>query len=335
MKVSAFERTASRVSYGVFLLVIVVAADVVLFNKIFGYGYPSHYEEDVERYPAPYVEFTGRPLARDHNESGFRGPLLEHAAVNDIKIAFFGGSTGYQGSPPIATVVETTLERLLSKSVHVANYSVVSSNHRQHLHGLLESFNTAQPDLVIFYGGFNEMLGSADYDPRPGYPYNHFYRAETGSLTKLLIQHSAIAAEIDKKYGVLSGIGALRQTERPLSEEWNRRVADKYFETLDLAHRVTGTFASSVLERARFMAFYQPYIVNPVFEETHTSVKNRIRAIPYVFDVSSAYDALGPSTYTDPVHVNQAAKNLMGETIGEIVADELRGAAREWESDSR
>ena len=326
MQVSALGKWTSRVSYAVFLLAIVIVSDVLLFNKLLGFGYPSHYDDEVHRYPAPYVAFTGRPFARDHNESGFRGPLLEQAAADDLKVAFFGGSTGYFGEPPITTVVEATLEKLLTTSVFVANYSVVSSNHRQHLHGLLENLNATQPDLVIFYGGFNEMLGSADYDPRPGYPYNHFYRAETGPLTKVLIENSAIAAEIDKKFGILSGIRSLRRKEQPLSGDWNSKVADKYFETLDLANRVTGTYTSSRFETTRFMAFYQPYIVKPEFRATHLSVKNRIKAIPYLFDVSSAYDAFGPDAYIDPVHVNQAAKNVMGEEIGAIVADELQKA---------
>ena len=326
MHVSTLGRWASRVSYSVFLLAVVIASDVLVFNKLLGFGYPSHYDEEVLRHPAPYVGFTGKPFARDHNEFGFRGPPLEQAKASDLKIAFFGGSTGYFGEPTIPTVVEATLKKLLNTSVFVANYSVVSSNHRQHLHGLIESFNATQPDLVIFYGGFNEMLGSSDYDPRPGYPYNHFYRAETGPLTKILIENSAIAAEIDKNFGILSGISSLRRKEQPLSDDWNSRVADKYFETLTLANRVTGTYTSSRFEKTRFMAFYQPYIVKPEFSATHLSVRDRIKAIPYVFDVSSAYDGFGLDAYIDPVHVKQAAKNVMGERIGAIVAEELRKA---------
>jgi len=48
--------------------------------------------------------------------------------------------------------------------------------------------------------------------------------------------------------------------------------------------------------------------------------------VPYLFDVSSAFDGLGMSVYTDPVHVEQVAKNVMGEKIGEIVAEELQRA---------
>lgn len=76
------------------------------------------------------------------------------------------------------------------------------------------------------------------------------------------------------------------------------------------------------------MAFYQPYTVKPEFKETHMSVRDRIKAIPYVFDVSSTYDVLGPSAYIDPVHVEQPARNLMGERIGEIVAKELAALAQ-------
>ena len=329
MNESVLSRIAFWLSYAVYLLVIVIVCDVLVFNKLLDFGYPSHYADEVVRQPAAYVGFTGKPFARAHNELGFRGSSLEEAAANDLKVAFFGGSTGYNGDPPIPTVVEATLERLLNRDVFVANYSVVSSNHRQHLHGLLEYFNGTQPDLIIFYGGFNEMQGAADYDPRPGYPYNHFYRADTGPFTKVLIEHSAIAAEIDKAFGILSGIGPLRREEQPLSDNWNSRVANKYFETLSLANQLTSSYASSRFGRAKFMAFYQPYIVKPEFRTAHLGVRERIQAVPYLFDVSSAFDGLGMSVYTDPVHVEQVAKNVMGEMIGEIVADSIERAGYE------
>ena len=94
-------------NYTFYLIAIIVVVDVFLFKDIFNFGYPSHYrQENIERYPAPYVGFTGKPNVEDHNEFGFRGKSFHFAGTNSIKIAFFGGSTGYVGDPTIAQVIE-------------------------------------------------------------------------------------------------------------------------------------------------------------------------------------------------------------------------------------
>ena len=64
---------------------------------------------DVLRAPAPYIEFKGKPLSSDHNKFGYRFDLNEKSDAT-IKIAFFGGSTGYLGNPPLPTILENDLE---------------------------------------------------------------------------------------------------------------------------------------------------------------------------------------------------------------------------------
>ena len=93
--------------------------------------YPRHYEEEnVLRYPAPYVEFTGKPNLNDHNEFGFRGSSFKESQPEDFKIAFWGESTGYKEDSPIAQRVKEELKKLTGINVFVTNYSIVSSNHR-------------------------------------------------------------------------------------------------------------------------------------------------------------------------------------------------------------
>ena len=326
MKVQeTLNKTKSIVGYLFYLIIVMTVFDVLILNKFLGFGYPRHYEEEnIQRYPVPYVTFTGKPNVLDHNEFGFRFPSFEEAEPDDFKIAFFGGSTGYHGSPPIAKIIENELKRLLGESVFVANYSVVSSNHRQHLHGIIEFLPHFEPDLVIFYGGYNETIQSAFYDPRPGYPYNFFYRSETRPFIKLLLENSAIIGEIDKRIGVFTGINKLKKKEQPFSDNWNKRIADKYFETLMIANKVAGTIDSNRYEKTKFLAFYQPYQVPEIFLSTHNEIKKRISAIKYTFDVSSEYDTLGKGIYSDIAHVNQHAKEVMGVKIAHIVAKEYQ-----------
>ena len=325
VNIQAWNKAKSVIGYLSYLVVVISLFDLLILNKLLGFGYPHHYEEETfQRYPAPYVEFIGKPDVGEHNEFGFRGPSFVESEPNDLKIAFFGGSTGYNGSPPIAGVIEKRLNALLGESVFVANYSVVSSNHRQHLHGIIEFLPDFRPDLVIFYGGYNDTVQGASYDPRPGYPYSFFYRSETGPFIKLLLQNSAIIGEIDKRTGILSGIRKLRNDHLPFSDDWNKRTADKYFETLMLANNVAGTIESERFGKTRFLAFYQPYQVPEHFMSTHNEIKERIGRTKYGFDVSSEYDALGRAVYRDSVHVDQRAKDVMGATIAGIVAEEIQ-----------
>jgi len=325
MKIVGLSRLVSAVKYIIYLVIIIAAFDVFIFHDYLGYGYPRHFdEENTLRFPAPYVAFTGKPNAKDHNEFGFRGPSFRQAGPDDFKIAFFGGSTGYNGSPPIAQIVERKLEALLGLDVFVANYSVTSSNHRQHLHGIIEFLPQFKPDLVIFYGGYNETIQSAKYDPRPGYPFNYYYRSETRPFFKLLLENSALMGAIDERTGMFSGINKLRAEQQPLSGDWNKRIVDKYFETLKLAKDVTGTIESRHFGNTEFLAFYQPFPIPEEFASAHNSIKNRLDALEYAFNVSSEYDALGKDVYSDYVHVNQQAKEVMGAKIARIVDSQYK-----------
>lgn len=324
MRMKILNKMKSIIAYLIYLVITITMFDVFVLHNIFGLGYPHHYEEEnIQRFPSPYVEFTGKPNVMDHNEFGFRGDSFVKVPPDVFKIAFWGGSTGYNGSPPIAKILERELAKRLKQSVFVANYSVVSSNHRQHLHGIIEFLPQFKPDLIIFYGGYNETIQSAHYDPRPGYPYNFFYRSETKPFVKLLLRNSAIIGEIDKKIGVFTGMNRLKKEQQPFSQDWNKRIVDKYFETLILANNIADTIESSFFGRTRYMAFYQPYQVPVAFAVAHHEIKERIKTIPYIFDVSSQYDPLGKEVYLDSVHVNQKAKEVMGKKIADIVVEWL------------
>lgn len=317
------DRVLFILKYSFYIAIILIVFDVFVLNKLLGFGHLRDFEqENIVRFPAPYVGFTGKPNAYIHNEFGFRGSSFKEAKTNDFKIAFFGGSTGYRGNPPIAKIVEKRLEKLWGVSIFVANYSVISSNHRQHLHGIIEFLPQFKPDLVIFYGGYNETIQHTHprYDPRPGYPYNHFYRAETSPFFKLLLQNSAIIGEIDKRIGVFTGINKLRVAQQPLSDDWNRRIAEKYYETLALANNIAGTLESKYFGNTQFLAFYQPYQVPKKFLSTHSNIKKHIGTLKYAFDVSSEYDVLGKKIYKDSVHVRPPAREVMGAKIANIIA---------------
>ena len=101
-------------------------------------------------------------------------------------------------------------------------------------------------------------------------------------------------------------------------------MIEKYFETLRLANSVTSIIESQRFGKTRFFAFYQPYQVPKELLSANNTIKNKIRSIKYVFDVSSEFDALGKEIYNDIVHVKQPANEVMGAKIAQIIAEELK-----------
>ena len=314
----------SAIKYVLFLTLVTLLVDVVVLRHIFGFGYHRHFdEENIQRSPAPYVMFTGKPNAADHNELGFRGPSFEQAPPDAFRIAFFGGSTSYFGNPPIPEKLEEELDRLLPFDSFVASYAVLSSNHRQHLHAIVEYLLATEVDLVVFYGGYNETIQTMIYDPRPGYPYNYFFRGELGTIWKLLMEHSAILGTIDRATGVFSGRRQLRQEHQPLSEDWNDEILGNYFETLDFARQIAGSIPSLRCGNAQFLAFYQPYRVPEEFVSTHERIKRSAESVDYVVDVSSTYDVYEEDVFKDRVHVKQYARDLMAKRLAELIVRDL------------
>jgi hypothetical protein len=305
-------------------LVALVAFDLLVARPLLGLGMRAHYaEENLLRSPAPYVGFTGKPGALDHDRWGYR-KMPPGGGTDALRIAFFGGSTGYNGDPPIAALLQQRLAARIGAAVTVSNFSVVSSKHRQHLHNLIETRAIFAPDLVVFYGGYNELQTGEAYDPRPGYPYNFFFREETSALVRALFEYSAIFGLVNRLAERHFGASAtplmrLRAEYRPMSPEWKRAVVDKYFETLEYARTVAGAFPSARCGKTQFFAFYQPYQVTEKFADGHREVRRRIAELAYGADVSGALDDFGKAVYTDVVHITQAGNERIADAIADAI----------------
>jgi hypothetical protein len=301
-----------------------VAFDVVIAKGMFDLGFPSHLEEeDLQRSPAPYIGFKGKEGALDHDRWGYRWVHLPDSTY-EITIAFFGGSTGYLGNPPIPVLLESELSKRLNRPVAISNFSVVSSNHRQHLHDIIESRSILKPDLILFYGGYNETEQTGFYDPRPGYPYNFYFRDETSAFWKFIFKYSASAGLLDKVlqsyFNVsITPISRLRSELKPFSPSWNKAITDKYFETLSYANTISKSFSAPHCRKMQFLGFYQPHQVTNADAFVHAEIRKRASESPFLVDVSDALDDLGKDVYQDIAHLKQYGNERMAKRL----ADEI------------
>lgn len=274
-------------------IIAIVLLDISL--GLIGFGHQSDYEqENVERYPSPMDGFNGKPNVKDHNDLGFRGDFI--TTDQSYNIAIFGGSTTYNGSP---TIIETVSNSLRDTGVNV------------------EVFNF---DLIIFYGGGNETLQYSYFDPRPGYPYNFFFRNELNPLIQSALRYSSILGTLDIISG--GGISGLNQIKRTIKDpDWGNEIINNYWRDLSVAKQLTEHIATpNLCSSTSFMSITQPG--NPQTEEG-AYLWNLLTQSLSKFDNSWAHlDLTGLSSqveFTDLIHVTQSSRDFLGIEISQEV----------------
>jgi len=329
--ISKFEKFSS------FLIIIILSylvVDMGLF-RLLGHGYPSNRDQEkIQRLPTPYDFFSGKPNARDHNSDGYRGKDFKKAGQEQLSIAFFGGSTGYNGNPPIISLVGQNLNSQNINTV-IYNFSSVSSNHNQHLNRLLK-FSNYKFDLVIFYGGFNETFQTLFSDPRPGYPFNFWTVGELHPLKFVLLKYFPFIAEIDKQTGKISGINKIRNEVKLGSDEWLNKLLNNYIDTHLKTKKLTEEFIEpNLCNKSTFMGIYQPIslpkITNELLEKLKPNLKEKIvnktkekiKRHDFIVDLSDLYEE---NMFTDSAHVNEEAKNIMALEITKVIKEKLSKA---------
>ena len=284
-------------------------------SKFVGFGYPTN-EKDSIRYIFPYDWIRGEPNVLDHNEFGFRGvaPNVKRDPKKFV-IAFFGGSTGYAGEPPISELLSQKLKKNNFDNINI-NFSSVSSNHNQHLHRLLE-FSEYHYDIIIFYGGSNETVQHYFYDSRPGYPYNFYlHDSNANKDINFLIKKSNIIGEIDKLYNVYLKFDPKTSNEDDY-KNWRIDIKNNYFTTIKKAEEITENIIKpNKCKKTSFVGIFQP---TDFFNKRTEDLVNYVRSDlnkNEIFDFSSLNDNLN---FVDYVHIDQKSKNIVVDNIYPIV----------------
>ncbi len=302
-------------------IIIFIFVDSIILRGIFHLGYPVYYTYNGSaRDPKPYFEFMREGMSTQTSLD--KENFFKDAKKGDIKVVFFGGSTGEVLS---SKLFQEKLSKYFAQPVSFLNLSCISANHRQHLHMILEVLPKYNPDIIIFYGGYNETVQGIFYDPRPGYPFNFFYKGEVSSLGKFLVEYSALFGALEYKYNIFSPLEKLKAEYNPLSPEWNKSIEDKYFETIYLSKKVSEVLKSDKYGHTRFIAFYQPYQIReiPEFANTNKDIRNRIKKIDYIYDIYDAYSSFGDGVWDDICHVkkNSGANEYIIDLMSKIVAN--------------
>ena len=269
---------------------------------------------NTQRMPYPYIMFKGKPNHADHNSYGFR--FDEDLDRDSIKVALFGGSTGYQGDPPIINLLSEKLTNERNTKFEALNFSVISSNHNQHVHAMIEVLEKFKVDLVIFYGGYNETLQPGFYDPRPGYPYNFFYRNELPPEIKIFLKHSQLLTYLITKIDITKIVS---DYDGRFTTDWNKAIVENYINSLRVGEKISKSFTSGKCSKS-FISIYQPYKLNDpaipqIFkDEVHKKIKKLLKSNSSHINISESLNNM-QNEFTDIVHVSQKANKKIAEDI--------------------
>ena len=205
------------------------------------------------------------------NSLGFRieRPLVKSKLEGELRIVVIGGSTVFNGAPLEKTIPGQIESQLLHRGfsgAKVYNFGIVSAVSGQELALLTHLLVDYAPDLVISYGGGNDLHSPYQYDPRPGFPYD-FITVQVGTqalargldlrraLTSQLFKSRVIALIFaPREQEIRLPIGALREVADYRTPEWESAIIEEYSNNLHRMCRLGRAFSF------RFYAVLQPMI---------------------------------------------------------------------------
>lgn len=215
----------------------------------------AEYPAGTTRRPAPYVMFSGSPGELDHNELGYRGELPpREKQADEYRIFVIGGSAVYGTGPPHLTIPYRLgdLARQSGRSqARVFNWGVVSQVSGQELATIALRTTRYAPDLVVLYGGGNDVSGAYTYDPRPGYPFNFVLQEnavgvfQEGGISVLLAGALTQSDLLRRLFGseLSDAVARLPPVRRKVgygTSRWEEGVVGAYLDNVASACRLGG-----------------------------------------------------------------------------------------------
>lgn len=334
-------------AYLIVLFFVFVLIDVFLFPKMIEILNSRNLQKThffkVNRVEYPYIGLLEKKIAETEPYSRYyKENNIYKNNEGKIKIAFFGGSTSIFNDPekPNSKNIPQYLERILSeklkKDVVIVNYSCAGARHRQHLHMLLEFLPEFEPDIVIFYGGNNEILSPYSDDPRVNYPFDYFYKFEYPIWKKFLLEYSAVISVLDRKFNLFND-KKLSKKVGFRSETWKAYLIKNYFETLNLSNTIVSSLDSDLFGECKFISIFQP--INEYWGFENSGIKydyeiskeldgiiDKIRDdLPKLendaYDFYHKYDHFPKNIWYDNCHVRDEANQYMANEIADLLID--------------
>lgn len=309
------------------------------------------------RFPAPYTQFAGKPLSAAAGQNwrydalGYRNDMHAEprSPAETLRVFVVGDSTLIDGQVFADTIpgrLETGLKRLHGDGARVYNFGATSACLNQMIALITTRLMDLQPDVIFVIGGATDVFQPWSFDPRAGYPYNHFaneclydyfFNTTKSGADAEDLSYDSLQALI---FGRLDNLRALTNWQ---SDIWEWEVVRQFELALKRLARLSGGIGAPV----RFLL--QPAIVRKterVGDEQNTAsaeflgyldrqytrieqVLGRLDADgltqgPFTTrDLSRIFESDTRALFTDIVHVGSEGRQAIADRLAAEVAEVL------------
>jgi hypothetical protein len=306
---------------------------------------------DEHHMPKPYVMAAAKPFTRyhgiGHNILGYRDSLPGLPKVStEYRVFLLGGSTVHGERVPLSEILNSMKIKHAGQTLHFYNFGAGSSISRQDLVRILIDLSGYAPDLIVHYGGGNDL---EEIDPRINYPHrfvlyekNFLFnrRSDWGDIFLFLATRSRVINRVfrQKIAAAFKGDAASVFTDKT---NLNRYRVVAYWANLSWMQTITSSIGVG------FMAIFQPVnafkVIRTVEEDrliTAATAKERVeqRALyrklivskrsKHIssFDCSEVFDGFQGQAFYDPIHLTEEAQQAAAGCIRDRVQQYLRSA---------
>ena len=309
-------------------------------------GFDLGFDAGLTRHPFPFIMFKGKPnslVGADQtpiNVLGYRGPAPElEKDSSEFRIFILGGSTVFNGDPPLPQLVERLFHKEGHTCVSVFNFGVVASNANMELARVMYEVSNFQPDLIVFYNGVNDMATPFYVDPRPGYhtnffvyPRNPYFKPakDYPGLTLLAYNSNLFRLLLARQFSNrLANFEKLRQEAGYNTDAWRDEIAESYLSTLQKTQAVSKAFGAEFITIFQPLIFYKDQLSPEEMEDPnldarghHLYLRERIRSLAKACgdklnfqDLSDFFDDRPEQVFTDFIHITQEARGIMAAEL--------------------
>lgn len=312
------------------------------------------------RYPAPYIQFTGKPgsthFGVPFDALGFQNAsaVTYHKPDGEVRIFLVGDSTVIDGGPIEYTLPART-ERILRANgltgARVFSFGVMSTCLTQMAHLIWSELLDYAPDAIIVLSGSTDLFQPWTYDPRPGYPYNafitqrlydHFFDTHDPQAREDGLSYEALITLI---YGELKRLRAEVGWQSP---GWEHTVIHAYQRAMhkltklshDSAVPIVSALQPTVLrkrhrtekERGVASGAFLAYL-DRQYERLSTFTGQLAERRPYrrsftALDLSGIFLDRREETFYDIVHYDNDAREIVAGRLAFEVAEALERSGR-------
>jgi lysophospholipase L1-like esterase len=309
------------------------------------------------RFPAPYTQFAGKPLASAaghgwrYDGLGYRNDNHPEARPTSetLRVFVVGDSTLVDGQVFADTIpgrLETGLKRLHGDGARVYNFGATSACLNQMIGLITTRLMDLQPDVIFVLGGATDIFQPWSFDPRAGYPYNHFAQETLYDYFFNTTKMNAEAEDLsyDSLQALIFGrLDNLRALTNWQSDIWEWEVVRQFELALKRLARLSGGIGAPV----RFLL--QPAVVRKTerigdeqsaasgeflayLDRQYTRIEQvlgRLQAdgltqgLFTTRDLSRIFESDSRFLFTDIVHVTSEGRQMMADRLAAEVADVL------------